>query len=184
VTMAGFEVVKVGTNDRGGVDVEDLKAKASDEVACLMLTNPNTLGLFDPRSRRSRTSSTTRARRSTTTARTSTPSWVARGPGDMGFDIVHFNLHKTFTQPHGGGGPGAGPDRGLRPDRAVPAASSGRAPGAGQRRRPASSSTTTGPSRSAGCAASRATTASSCAPTPTSCRSGCDGLQEASRPRS
>ena len=48
VTMAGFEVVKVGTNDRGGVDVEDLKAKAGDDVACLMLTNPNTLGLFDP----------------------------------------------------------------------------------------------------------------------------------------
>ena len=48
VTMAGLEVVKVGTDERGGVDVEDLKAKAGDDVACLMLTNPNTLGLFDP----------------------------------------------------------------------------------------------------------------------------------------
>ena len=99
-------------------------------------------------------------------------------PGDMGFDIVHFNLHKTFTQPHGGGGPGAGPIAVSRPHRAVPAAPAGRA----QRRRhgAASTSTTTARSRSAACAASRATTASSCAPTPTSCSLGGDGLQEAS----
>ena len=75
-----------------------------------MLTNPNTLGRVRPQHRGDRArSSTASARRSTTTARTSTRSWAARGPGDMGFDIVHFNLHKTFTQPHGGGGPGAGP---------------------------------------------------------------------------
>ena len=74
VTMGGYEVVKVGTDDHGGVDVEDLRAKADDEVACLMLTNPNTLGAVRPRtSRRSPRSSTTSARRCTTTARTSTP---------------------------------------------------------------------------------------------------------------
>jgi glycine dehydrogenase subunit 2 len=109
VTMAGFEVVKVGTNDRGGVDVEDLKAKAGDDVACLMLTNPNTLGLFDPAIEEiaqivhdaGATLYYDGANLNAVMGRTR--------PGDMGFDIVHFNLHKTFTQPHGGGGPGAGP---------------------------------------------------------------------------
>ena len=109
VTMAGFEVVKVGTDDRGGVDVEDLKAKTSDEVACLMLTNPNTLGLFDPAIEEiahvvhdaGATLYYDGANLNAVMGRTR--------PGDMGFDIVHFNLHKTFTQPHGGGGPGAGP---------------------------------------------------------------------------
>ncbi|HTE60586.1 MAG TPA: aminomethyl-transferring glycine dehydrogenase subunit GcvPB [Solirubrobacteraceae bacterium] len=109
VTMAGFEVVKVGTNDRGGVDVEDLRAKAGDDVACLMLTNPNTLGLFDPAIEEiagivhdaGATLYYDGANLNAVMGRTR--------PGDMGFDIVHFNLHKTFTQPHGGGGPGAGP---------------------------------------------------------------------------
>src|ERR671911_507705 len=109
VTMAGLEVVKVGTNDRGGVDVEDLRAKAGDDVACLMLTNPNTLGLFDPAIEEiasivhdaGATLYYDGANLNAVMGRTR--------PGDMGFDIVHFNLHKTFTQPHGGGGPGAGP---------------------------------------------------------------------------
>jgi glycine dehydrogenase subunit 2 len=109
VTMAGYEVVKVGTNDRGDVDVEDLKAKAGDDVACLMLTNPNTLGLFDPAIEEiahvvhdaGATLYYDGANLNAVMGRTR--------PGDMGFDIVHFNLHKTFTQPHGGGGPGAGP---------------------------------------------------------------------------
>ena len=109
VTMAGFQVVKVGTNADGGVDVEDLKAKAGDDVACLMLTNPNTLGLFDPAIGEiaavvhdaGATLYYDGANLNAVMGRTR--------PGDMGFDIVHFNLHKTFTQPHGGGGPGAGP---------------------------------------------------------------------------
>ena len=108
--MAGYEVVKVGTNADGGVDLDDLRAKADEDVACLMLTNPNTLGRLRPEHRGDRRDrARRRARRSTTTARTSTRSWASRGPGDMGFDIVHFNLHKSFTQPHGGGGPGSGP---------------------------------------------------------------------------
>ena len=109
VTMAGYEVVKVGTNEDGGVDVDDLRAKADEDVACLMLTNPNTLGLFDRTSRRSpkivhgvgATLYYDGANLNAVMGRTR--------PGDMGFDIVHFNLHKTFTQPHGGGGPGSGP---------------------------------------------------------------------------
>jgi glycine dehydrogenase subunit 2 len=109
VTMGGYEVVKVGTNADGGVDIEDLKAKATDEVACLMLTNPNTLGLFDPNIEQ--ITSIVRDAGATLYydgANLNAVMGISR-PGDMGFDIVHFNLHKTFTQPHGGGGPGAGP---------------------------------------------------------------------------
>jgi glycine dehydrogenase subunit 2 len=109
VTMAGYEVVKVGTNERGGVDVDDLREKATDDVACLMLTNPNTLGLFDENITEiakivhgiGATLYYDGANLNAVMGRTR--------PGDMGFDIVHYNLHKTFTQPHGGGGPGAGP---------------------------------------------------------------------------
>jgi len=109
VTMAGHDVVKVGTDERGGVDVDDLREKATDDVACLMLTNPNTLGLFDENIEEiahivhdvGATLYYDGANLNAVMGRTR--------PGDMGFDIVHFNLHKTFTQPHGGGGPGAGP---------------------------------------------------------------------------
>jgi len=109
VTMAGFEVVKVGTAPDGGVDLDDLRAKADEGVACLMLTNPNTLGLFD--SNIEQIAAVVRGVGATLYydgANLNAVMGITR-PGDMGFDIVHFNLHKTFTQPHGGGGPGAGP---------------------------------------------------------------------------
>jgi glycine dehydrogenase subunit 2 len=109
VTMGGYEVVKIGTDDQGGVDMDDLRANLSEEVACLMLTNPNTLGVFD-----------TNIEEIATLVHGVGATLYYDGaninavmgrtrPGDMGFDIVHYNLHKTFTQPHGGGGPGAGP---------------------------------------------------------------------------
>jgi glycine dehydrogenase subunit 2 len=109
VTMGGYEVVKVGTDEHGGVDVDDLRSKADSDVACLMLTNPNTLGVFDRNIEEiakivhgiGATLYYDGANLNAVMGRTR--------PGDMGFDIVHFNLHKTFTQPHGGGGPGAGP---------------------------------------------------------------------------
>jgi glycine dehydrogenase subunit 2 len=109
VTMAGYEVVKVGTNADGGVDIDDLRAKADDQVACLMLTNPNTLGLFDPNIEE--IASIVHGVGATLYydgANLNAVMGISR-PGDMGFDIVHFNLHKSFTQPHGGGGPGSGP---------------------------------------------------------------------------
>ena len=109
VAMGGYEVVRVGTDERGGVDVEDLRSKVDDTTACLMLTNPNTLGLFDPRIEE--IASVVHDAGATLYydgANTNAIMGVTR-PGDMGFDIVHFNLHKSFTQPHGGGGPGAGP---------------------------------------------------------------------------
>jgi glycine cleavage system P protein (glycine dehydrogenase) subunit 2 len=109
VTMAGYEVVKVGTNADGGVDVDDLRAKADEDVACLMLTNPNTLGLFDPAIEEiAKIVHGVGATLYYDGANLNAVMGISR-PGDMGFDIVHFNLHKSFTQPHGGGGPGAGP---------------------------------------------------------------------------
>lgn len=109
VTMAGYEVVKVGTNADGGVDLDDLRAKADDSVACLMLTNPNTLGIFDPNIEQiAKIVHDVGATLYYDGANLNAIMGITR-PGDMGFDIVHFNLHKSFTQPHGGGGPGAGP---------------------------------------------------------------------------
>lgn len=109
VAMAGYEVVKVGTDANGGVDVDDLRAKADDTTACLMLTNPNTLGLFDPRIEEiAAIVHDVGATLYYDGANLNAVMGISR-PGDMGFDIVHFNLHKSFTQPHGGGGPGAGP---------------------------------------------------------------------------
>ena len=109
VTMAGLEVVKLATNPDGGVDLDDLRAKAGPDVACLMLTNPNTLGLFDPAIEEiARIVHGVGATLYYDGANLNAVMGLSR-PGDMGFDIVHFNLHKSFTQPHGGGGPGSGP---------------------------------------------------------------------------
>jgi glycine dehydrogenase subunit 2 len=109
VTMAGYEVVKVGTDAHGNVDLDDLRAKATEDVACLMLTNPSTLGLFEPAIQEIATVvHGVGATLYYDGANLNAIMGICR-PGDMGFDIVHFNLHKSFTQPHGGGGPGAGP---------------------------------------------------------------------------
>ncbi|HXD66956.1 MAG TPA: aminomethyl-transferring glycine dehydrogenase subunit GcvPB [Solirubrobacteraceae bacterium] len=109
VTMAGYEVVKVGTDAQGNVDLDDLRAKATPDVACLMLTNPSTLGLFEHGIEEiARIVHDVGATLYYDGANLNAIMGICR-PGDMGFDIVHFNLHKSFTQPHGGGGPGAGP---------------------------------------------------------------------------
>ncbi|MDX6692174.1 MAG: glycine dehydrogenase subunit 2 [Solirubrobacteraceae bacterium] len=109
VTMAGYEVVKVALDAAGGVDLDDLRAKTDETVACLMLTNPSTLGIFDPNiEEMAKIVHGAGATLYYDGANLNAIMGYSR-PGDMGFDIVHFNLHKTFTQPHGGGGPGAGP---------------------------------------------------------------------------
>jgi glycine cleavage system P protein (glycine dehydrogenase) subunit 2 len=109
VTMAGYEVVKLASNERGGIDLDDLRAKADDEVACLMLTNPNTLGLFDENiAEIAKIVHDAGGTLYYDGANLNAIMGHSR-PGDMGFDIVHVNLHKSFSQPHGGGGPGAGP---------------------------------------------------------------------------
>ena len=109
VTMAGYEVVKVGTDEQGNVDLDDLRSKTTDDVACLMLTNPSTVGLFEPGIEEiAKIMHGVGATLYYDGANLNAIMGICR-PGDMGFDIVHFNLHKSFTQPHGGGGPGAGP---------------------------------------------------------------------------
>lgn len=107
--VAGFDIVEVKSNPEGGVDLDSLRSLMSDEIAGLMLTNPNTLGLFD--------SNITEIAAIVHEAggllyydgaNLNAVMGIAR-PGDMGFDVVHVNLHKTFSTPHGGGGPGSGP---------------------------------------------------------------------------
>jgi len=109
VTMAGYELVGVKTDPRGNIDVEDLRAKVGGDTAGLMLTNPSTLGLFDESIEEiARIFHDAGALMYYDGANLNAVCGISR-PGDMGFDIVHINLHKTFSQPHGGGGPGGGP---------------------------------------------------------------------------
>ena len=108
-TMTGFKVVSVPSNEQGGVDLDALRKAVGPDTAGLMLTNPNTVGLFDPN-----------ILEITQIIHDAGGLCYYDGanlnaimghvrPGDMGFDCVHLNLHKTFSTPHGGGGPGSGP---------------------------------------------------------------------------
>nr|WP_243426447.1 aminomethyl-transferring glycine dehydrogenase subunit GcvPB [Caldicoprobacter guelmensis] len=107
--MVGFDVVEVKSNDKGEVDLEELKAVVDDTTAGLMLTNPNTLGLFEKNILEiADIVHKAGGLLYYDGANMNAILGVAR-PGDMGFDVVHLNLHKTFSTPHGGGGPGAGP---------------------------------------------------------------------------
>jgi len=109
VTMAGFELTHVKTDARGNVDVDDLRGKVDEHTAALMLTNPSTLGLFDESIEEiAEIFHGAGALMYYDGANLNAVCGISR-PGDMGFDIVHINLHKTFSQPHGGGGPGGGP---------------------------------------------------------------------------
>lgn len=108
-TVAGFETITVKSNDQGLVDLEDLKRVVGDDTAALMLTNPNTLGLFEENIlEMAKIVHDAGGKLYYDGANLNAVLSKAR-PGDMGFDVVHLNLHKTFTGPHGGGGPGSGP---------------------------------------------------------------------------
>lgn len=108
-TMAGFDAVTVQSNERGLVDVEALRELVGADTAALMLTNPNTLGLFEEDiAEIAEIVHEAGGLLYFDGANANAILGKAR-PGDMGFDVVHLNLHKTFTTPHGGGGPGAGP---------------------------------------------------------------------------
>ncbi|WP_432358629.1 aminomethyl-transferring glycine dehydrogenase subunit GcvPB [Sporosarcina sp. UB5] len=108
-TVAGFDTVTVKSNEFGLVDIEDLKAKVGPDTAALMLTNPNTLGLFEEEIlQMAEIVHGVGGKLYYDGANLNAVMAKAR-PGDMGFDAVHLNLHKTFTGPHGGGGPGSGP---------------------------------------------------------------------------
>jgi glycine dehydrogenase subunit 2 len=107
--LCGYQVVEVRSGPDGRVDVADLESKLSPRVAALMLTNPNTLGLFERQIvEMAEMVHATGAKLYYDGANLNALMGICR-PGDMGFDAVHLNLHKTFTTPHGGGGPGAGP---------------------------------------------------------------------------
>jgi glycine dehydrogenase subunit 2 len=109
VTMAGYKLAKVETDARGNVDVAHLREMVDEHTAGLMLTNPSTLGLFDEHIEEiARIFHHAGALLYYDGANLNAVCGISR-PGDMGFDIVHINLHKTFSQPHGGGGPGGGP---------------------------------------------------------------------------
>ena len=107
--MSGFEVVNLPTDSHGNVDLEVLRSLCNDQVAGLMLTNPNTLGLFDQN-----VLEVVKIVHQAgglvygDGANLNALLGIVR-PGDLGFDVMHFNLHKTFSTPHGGGGPGSGP---------------------------------------------------------------------------
>ncbi len=107
--MGGFRTVEVLSDEDGGVDIEALKSVVSPQTAGLMLTNPNTLGIFDANiAEISRIVHEAGGLMYYDGANLNAVMGKCR-PGDMGFDIVHVNLHKTFSTPHGGGGPGSGP---------------------------------------------------------------------------
>ncbi len=109
VAMCGYEAVQVPSDERGGVDLGALRRLLGTDVAAIMLTNPNTLGLFDENI----LAITAAAHEAGALAYCDGANLNAilgkTRPGDMGFDALHINLHKTFSTPHGGGGPGAGP---------------------------------------------------------------------------
>ena len=108
-TMAGFTVISIPSQEDGCVDLEKLKAAVGEDTAGLMLTNPNTVGLFDKNILEiTKIVHDAGGLNYYDGANLNAVMGVSR-PGDMGFDVVHLNLHKTFSTPHGGGGPGSGP---------------------------------------------------------------------------
>ncbi|MFE8702501.1 aminomethyl-transferring glycine dehydrogenase subunit GcvPB [Cytobacillus sp. FJAT-54145] len=108
-TVAGFETITVKSDENGLVDLEDLRSVVGEDTAALMLTNPNTLGLFEENIlEMAEIVHGAGGKLYYDGANLNAVLSKAR-PGDMGFDVVHLNLHKTFTGPHGGGGPGSGP---------------------------------------------------------------------------
>lgn len=107
--MAGFDAVEVKSTAEGLVDIESLKEVLSDEIAGLMLTNPNTLGLFEKEIKEIADLVHDCGGLLYYDGANANAIMGITRPGDMGFDLVHLNLHKTFSTPHGGGGPGSGP---------------------------------------------------------------------------
>jgi glycine dehydrogenase subunit 2 len=121
--ICGYSVKEIKSNEKGMIDVEALEAAMTDEVAALMVTNPNTLGVFE--SDICRATEIVHAKGGLVYmdgANMNALTGIVR-PGDMGIDVLHINLHKTFSTPHGGGGPGSGPvgvKKGLVPFLPVP----------------------------------------------------------------
>jgi glycine dehydrogenase subunit 2 len=107
--MAGYTIRSIRTDDRGDLDTDHLKELLSDKTAGLMMTNPNTLGLFSPKILEIAAAIHSHGGLLYYDGANLNPILNIVRPGDMGFDVMHLNLHKTFSTPHGGGGPGSGP---------------------------------------------------------------------------
>ncbi|MDD4583798.1 MAG: aminomethyl-transferring glycine dehydrogenase subunit GcvPB [Eubacteriales bacterium] len=107
--VVGFEIIEVKSTAKGEVDLDSLKAVLNDEIAGLMLTNPNTLGIFDKNIREIADLVHQAGGLVYYDGANMNAIMGISRPGDMGFDVIHYNLHKTFSTPHGGGGPGSGP---------------------------------------------------------------------------
>lgn len=107
--VAGFKVVEVKSLPDGTVDVDDLRTKLNDSVAAMMMTNPNTVGMFEKNIPEIARMVHEAGGLMYYDGANLNPMLGVSRPGDMGFDVMHINLHKTFSTPHGGGGPGAGP---------------------------------------------------------------------------
>jgi glycine dehydrogenase subunit 2 len=109
VTISGYNNIKIKSNESGLIDLDDLKRNLNEKTAALMLTNPNTLGLFERQLKEiNKILHQAGALLYMDGANLNAFLGIVR-PGDVGVDVLHFNLHKTFSTPHGGGGPGSGP---------------------------------------------------------------------------
>ena len=109
VTIGGYSTVEIKSDDRGIIDLKDFKSKLTDEVAGLMVTNPNTLGFFEKDIKKIADALHDNGALLYMDGANLNALLGFVKPGDLGVDILHINLHKTFSTPHGGGGPGAGP---------------------------------------------------------------------------
>ena len=107
--LAGYSVVQLRSDDNGEVDLADLERHLDESVAAFMITQPNTLGLFESRIHQLTEMCHAQGVQVYMDGANFNAILGITRPGDLGFDVCHFNLHKTFTTPHGGGGPGAGP---------------------------------------------------------------------------
>lgn len=107
--MAGFDIIEIKSNDKGQVDIESLKSALNEDVAAIMMTNPNTLGIFEERVQEISKLMHDNGSLLYYDGANFNAIMGYTNPKLMGFDVVHLNLHKTFSTPHGGGGPGAGP---------------------------------------------------------------------------
>lgn len=107
--MAGFDIVEIKSNEKGQVDIDSLKAVLNEDVAAIMMTNPNTLGIFEERVEEISKLMHDNGSLLYYDGANFNAIMGYTNPKLMGFDVVHLNLHKTFSTPHGGGGPGAGP---------------------------------------------------------------------------
>jgi len=109
VTIAGYKAIQIKSNENGLVDLDDLEKHLDQDTAALMLTNPNTLGIFESQLKKiTNLLDKVGALLYMDGANLNALLGIVR-PGDIGVDVLHFNLHKTFSTPHGGGGPGSGP---------------------------------------------------------------------------